>query len=125
MNPFIGKNPNASIAQSVAELVAEGGNVLASDDAPTAAGQAPLETTMPANTGRPTSQTRMEPISLAAPSRILLRPGVQRRATLHLPSSLAFTKESNQASQAAPRKVSHRPRARITVGRVRPANGSS
>jgi hypothetical protein len=99
MNPFIGKNPNASVAQSVSELVAEGGNVLASDDAPTAAGQAPLETTMPANTGRPTSQTRMEPISLAAPSRILLRPGVQRRATLHLPSPLAFTKESKQARQ--------------------------
>jgi hypothetical protein len=126
MNPFIGKNPNASIAQSVSELVAEGGNVLASDDAPTAAGQAPpLETTMPANTGRPTSQTPMEPISLAAPRRIPRRPGVQHRATLHLPSPLAFTKESKAAGPVAPRNVSYRPRARMTVGRVRPANGSS
>jgi hypothetical protein len=125
MKPFIGNNPNASVSQSVSELVAEGGNVLESDDAPTAAGQAALETTMPANTARPTSQIWTGPGSRAAPSRILLRPGVQRRATLHLPSSLAFTKKSKPGSQAAPCKVSYRPRARMTLGRVRPMNGSS
>jgi hypothetical protein len=125
MNPFIRKNPNPSVAQSVSELVAEGGNVLASDDAPTAAGQAPLETTMPANTARPTSQIRMGPSSRVAPSRIPLQPGVQRRATLHLPSPLAFTKESKPGRQTEPCKVNHRPRVRMTLGRVRRVNGSS
>ena len=125
MNPYIGKRKNPSVAESVSRLVAEGGYVLASDDAPTAAGHAPVETTMPANTGRPTSQIRLGASSWAAPSRIPLRPGVQRRATLHLPSPLAFTKESKPGTQTEPRKVSHRPRARMTLGRVRPANGSS
>jgi hypothetical protein len=124
MNPItFRKNP--SVAQSVTDLVAEGGNVLASDDAPTAAGQVPFETTMPANTGRPTSQIRVGAGLLAAARRILLRPSVQRRPTLHLPWSLAFTKETKPASQPAPCKVSHRPRARLTFGGVRPANGSS
>jgi len=125
MKPFIGNDPNASVLQSVSELVAEGGNLLESDDAPTAAGQAPLETTMPANAARPTSQIRMDPGSRAALSRIPLRPGFQRRATLHLPSPLAFTKERKPGSQTEARKVSYRPRARMTLGRVRLMNGSS
>jgi hypothetical protein len=102
MKPIIDKNRNPSVAQSVSDLVAEGGNVLASDDATIAANQAPHGTTMPANAGRPTSQTRMESGSQAAPSRILRRPGVQRRATLHLPSPPAFTQESKPGGQAAP-----------------------
>jgi hypothetical protein len=123
MNPIT--NPNPSVAQSVSDLVAEGGNVLATDDAPTAVRQTPLETTTPADTGRPTSQTRTESSSRAAPSRILRRAGVQRRVTLHLPSPLAFTKETRPGTQAAPCKVSHRPRARMTLGRVHAANGTS
>jgi hypothetical protein len=76
MNPFSGKRKNPSVAQSVSDLVAEGGNVLASDDAPTAAGQAPLETTTPANTWRPIPQIRLDASLLPAPRRILLRPSV-------------------------------------------------
>lgn len=125
MKPTIGKNRNPSVAQSLSDLVAEGGNVLASDDAPITARQAPLETTMPANTGRPTSQIRLDSGSQAASSRILQRPGVERRATLHLPSPLAFTQESKPGGRAVPCSVSHRPRTRMTLGRVRPANGSS
>ena len=125
MKPFIGNDPNASVTQSVSRLVAEGGKVLESDDAPTATGQGPLETTMPANTGRPTSRIRAGSSSRAAPGKILLLPGVQRRATLHLPSPVAFTKESKPSTQAEPCKVSHRRRARMTLGRVRSVNGSS
>jgi hypothetical protein len=125
MKAIIDKNRNPSVAQSVSDLVAEGGNVLASDEATIAANQAPLETTIPANTGQPTSQIRMDSGSQAAPSRILRRPGVQRRATLHLPSPPAFTQESKPGGQAAPGRASQRPGIRMTLGRLRPANGSS
>ena len=125
MKRFIGNNPNASVAQSVSELVAEGGNVLESDDAPRPARRAPLETTVRANAARATSQIRMDSSSRAAPSRIPLQPGVQRRATLHLPSRLAFTKQSEPDRQTEPSKVSHSPRARMTRGRVRRMNGGS
>jgi len=125
MKPIIDENRNPSVAQSVSDLVAEGGNVLASDDATIAANQAPLETTMPANTGRTTSQIRADSGSQAAPSRILRRPGAQRRATLHLPSPPAFTQQTKPGGQASPGRASHRPRTRMTLGRPRPANGSS
>ena len=84
MNPYIGKRKNQSVAESVSRLVAEGGYVLASDDAPTAAGHAPVETTMPANRGRPTSQIRLGAsswavtFSVARPC-ICLRPLHSRR----------------------------------------------
>ena len=119
MKRFIGNSPNASVAQAVRKLVAEGGKVLESDDAPTNTGQGPLETTVPANTGRPTSRIRAGSSSRAAPSKILLLPGIQRRATLHLPPPNALTKESKLSRQTESCKVRHRPRARMTVGRVR------
>jgi hypothetical protein len=125
MKSFIGNNPDASVAQAVSKLVAEGGRLLESDDAPTTTGQGPLETTVPANTGRPTSRVRAGSSSRAAPSKILLLPGVQRRATLHLPSPAAFTKETKPSRPTEPCKVRHRPRARMTLGRVRSVNGSS
>jgi hypothetical protein len=87
MNRFTSKNPDPCVARSVSDLVAEGGNVLASDDAPTVVGQV---------------------------GRILLRPGVQHDATLRLPAPLAFAKESKLRSQAAPSRRSRRMRTRMT-----------
>jgi hypothetical protein len=98
MNPFSGKNPNPSVAQSVSDLVAEGGNVLASDDGQTVVGEV---------------------------GRILPRPVVQHRATLRLLAPLAFAKEGKLRSEAAPSKRSPRIRTRMTLRRVRSANGSS
>jgi hypothetical protein len=121
MKPFIGNNPHASVSQSMGDLIAEGGKVLESDDAP-ATGQEPLETTVAANTGQPTSRIRAGSSSRPAPSKILLLLGVQGRATLHLPSPLVFTKESKPDRQTDPCKVSYRPRGRITLGRGRSVN---
>lgn len=47
MKPFVSKAPNPSLAESVSDLVAEGGNVLASDDAPIAAAKAPVDALTP------------------------------------------------------------------------------
>jgi len=47
MKPFVSKAPNPSLAESVSDLVAEGGNMLASDDAPVAAAKAPVNTQTP------------------------------------------------------------------------------
>ena len=125
MNRFIWKNPNPSVVQSVSELVAEGGNVLASDDAPIVSGQTLLETTMLVNTRRATSQFRVGQSQLLAPHKILLRASGQRRPTLHLPSFHAMTEETKSGEQLLPCKVSYRPRARMTLGRVRRASRSS
>src|ERR1700756_4019222 len=113
MKPFIRNNRTESVTESVSKLVAEGGKVLESDDAPTATGQGPLETTMPANTGRPTVRIRAGSSSRATLSKIPPLSGVQRRSTLHLPSP---TKESKPSRQTEPCKVSHRPRARMIFG---------
>jgi hypothetical protein len=47
MKPFVSKTPNPTLTESVSDLVAEGGNVLASDDAPVAAARAPVDTHAP------------------------------------------------------------------------------
>jgi hypothetical protein len=125
MHLFIGKNPNPSVAQSVSALVAEGGNALASDDAPIVSGQTLLETTMLVNTRRATTQFRVGQSSLLTPHRILLRASAQRRPTLHLPSPHAMTEESKSGEQSLLCKVRYRPRARMVLARVRPANRSS
>jgi len=49
MKPFVSKTPNPTLAESVSDLVAEGGNALASDDAPIAAAKAPADTQAPAS----------------------------------------------------------------------------
>jgi len=125
MNSFIDKNPNPSVAQSVSDLVAEGGNVLASDDAPIVPGQTFLEASMLVNTRRATSRIRVGQSPLLSPHRILLRASAQRRPTLHLPSFHAMTEESKSGEEPLPCKVTYRPRARMTLGRVRLAIGSS
>jgi hypothetical protein len=125
MNSFIDKDPNPSVVQSVSELVAEGGNVLASDDAPIVPGQTFLETSMLANTRRATSRIRVGQSPLLSPHKILLRASGQRRPTLHLPSFQAMTEESKSGEEPLPCKVSYRPRGRMTLGRVRLAIGSS
>jgi hypothetical protein len=125
MNPFIGKSPNDSVAQSISALVAEGGNVLASDDAPIASGQTLLETTMLVNTRRATTQFRVGQSLLLTPHSILLRASARRRPTLHLPSPRAMTEESKSGEQSLLCKVRYRPRARMILARVRPANRSS
>jgi hypothetical protein len=124
MSLFVGKNPNASVARSVSALVAEGGNVLASDDAPIVSGQKLLEMRMLENTRRATSQLRVGQSSRLTPHAILLRPSAQHRPTLHLPSPHAMTEESEPGEQPLQCKVSYRPRSRMTLGRGSPANGS-
>lgn len=115
MNSFIARKRNPSVAQSVSALVAEGGKVLASDDAPVDSGRTLLETTMLPNTGtrRATSQFRVRQSSLLTPPEILLRKSAQRRPTLHLPARPAMTEKGSPNEQALPSKVSYRPRARI------------
>ncbi len=49
MKPFVTKTPNPTLAESVGDLVAEGGNVLASDDDPIAATKTPVDTQAPAS----------------------------------------------------------------------------
>ena len=118
MNPFIDKNPNPSVAQSVSELVAEGGKVLASDDAPIVSGQTFLETSMLLNSRQATSRFRVGQSRLLSPHRMLLRASAQRRPTLHLPSFHAMTEESKSGEEPLPCKVSYRPRARMTLERA-------
>ena len=125
MNLFIVKNTNTSVVQSVSALVAEGGNVLATDDGPSVSRQTFLEATMLENTRRAASQLRVRQSSLLTPHRILLRASSQRRPTLHLPSRRAMTEESESGEQPRRCKVSYRPRSRMTLGQRRPANGSS
>jgi hypothetical protein len=103
--------PDPSVAQSVSELVAEGGNVLASDDAPSDSGQTLLETTALADIRQATSQFRARQSS-PAPAKILMRASAQRRPTLHLPSHPAMTEENSPGEKPAACKVSRRPRAR-------------
>ena len=64
---------------------AEGGNVLASDDASLVSGQTLLETTMLVNTRRATSQFQVGQSSLLTPHRILLRASAQRLSTPRSP----------------------------------------
>ena len=112
MKPFIDKNPNPSVAQSVSDLVAEGGNALASDDAPIVPGQTFVETSMLLNAGQATSGFRVGQSPLLSPHRILPLASAQRRPTLHLPPHPAMTGESSPGGQPLACKVSHRPRAR-------------
>ena len=116
MNPFIDKNPNPTVAQSVSELVAEGGNVLPSDDAPTVPSQTFLETSMLLNSRQATARFRVGQSRLLSPHKILLRASAQSRPTLHLPSFHAKTEESKSGEELRPCKVSYRPRARMTLG---------
>jgi len=124
MNPFIGRNPNASVAQSVSALVAEGGNVLASDDAPTVPRQTLLEAAMLANARQAASRFGAGQSSLLAPHRILLRASAQHRPTLHLPAGRAMTDGGKPGGQPRSRQPNHWPRARTAFGPVRTANGS-
>jgi hypothetical protein len=117
MNPIaiIEKSPNPTVAESVSELVSEGGNVLPSDDAPIDPRKTALETTLLEDTRRAASQIRVGQSLLMTPHRLLMRASAQPRPTLHLPPRPAMTEENNPGVQPMPSKVSHRPRARLSL----------
>jgi len=114
MNPYIARE-KSSVAESVSRLVAEGGNVLASDDGPTAAGHAPVETTMPRIRGDPhrrfdwaqahgrrRAESRCDPASSVARPCICLRPLHSRRKASQARKQSAQS-ESPSASSNDPR----------------------